>query len=431
MTLPSAHDALVQLGWSLLHFLWQGTVIAVVAALGLIALRNDRPQVRYALLCACLFACLAWPLAACISGMAAAAGEQADAGRLMLTAASGSAAGLPALPFAWLQAHLDTIVLTWAACASALSLRLSLGLWWIARAVSSNRADPQWQERLDALAARFSIGRAIRLRLVDHLASPLTAGCWRPVVLLPASLLTGMPPALIEALLAHELGHVRRWDYLVNLCQNVVETLLFYHPGVWWLSGRIRIERERIADDLAAQHVGQRCLALALSELEKHQFSPHHLALAANGGDLMSRIRRLLRPEPRRISWKAAAPVMLLTGALIAGCAQIAGGAPPPAAVAAAAEPVHTRAMADFKTCSKPVWPKESLRNENTGTVVLGFLVDENGKVRDSQVRKSSGFAPLDEAARTGISKCGFKPATRDGKPVQEWMQMQYIWTLS
>jgi protein TonB len=76
------------------------------------------------------------------------------------------------------------------------------------------------------------------------------------------------------------------------------------------------------------------------------------------------------------------------------------------------------------------MYPTQSLRDENTGTVTLGFLVDEQGKVIDSTLKKSSGFAPLDEAARSAISKCSFKPATTDGKPVQEWMQMQYVWTL-
>ncbi|MFL6710711.1 MAG: TonB family protein [Massilia sp.] len=421
----SLHLVITQLGWTLLHFLWQGALIAGGAALGLMALRHARPQARYLLFCTALFACAAWPAASLMlrladSGAVSGAMFRGEPG---LAANAGGAHG--ALPLAWLHAHMDALVVAWAACAGALSLRMSLGLWWIARAARLQAANAAWQEKVDALAERLGIGRKVRLRIVDSLASPLTAGCWRPVVLLPASLLTGMPAELIEALLAHELGHIKRWDYLVNLCQNIVETLLFYHPAVWWLSGRIRIERERIADDLAAHHVGQRRLALALSELEKHQFSSHHLALAANGGDLMSRITRLLRPEVRHTSWKAAAPVMLLAGLFVAGCAQLSGPATP------VHEPVHTRAMADFKSCSKPLWPKQSLRDENTGTVLLGFLVDEHGKVLDSTVKKSSGFAPLDEAARTGISKCSFKPATLDGKPVQEWMQMQYIWTLT
>src|SRR5450830_1083828 len=420
MTVPMFVAAL---GWTLLDFVWQGALLACVAGLGLFALRHARPQARYAL---ALLACLVWPAASLIARLAAAAPATVEA--TLFAPRIASAATPAALPLAWFSAHLGACVLAWAACAAALSLRMGLGLWWIARAAGSDAHDPSWQARLDALANNFGIRRALRLRIAERLASPMTAGFWRPVVLLPASVLSGMPPELIEALLAHELGHIQRADYLVNLCQNVVETLLFYHPAVWWLSHCVRQERELIADELAAQHVGQRRLALALSELEKCQFSRQQLALAANGGDLMSRITRLLRPDTRRLHWKSAAPVLCLAAALVAGCAQL--GSAPATAAATPAAPVHTRALADFSSCVKPMYPKESLRNENTGTVTLGFLVDEQGKVIDSAVRKSSGFLPLDETARTAISKCSFKPATTDGKPVQEWMQMQYVWTL-
>jgi D-alanyl-D-alanine endopeptidase (penicillin-binding protein 7) len=180
---------------------------------------------------------------------------------------------------------------------------------WANRSARTQRTDPHWNARLANMAAQFGIARTVRLRVVDTLASPVTAGWWRPVVLVPASLLSGMPPQLLEALLAHELADVRRCDYLVNLAQSVIETILFYHPVVWWLSHRIRAEREQIADDIAARHLGEpRRLALALSELERLQFSTRHLAQAANGGDLMTRIKRLVRPETQAFNWKAAVP---------------------------------------------------------------------------------------------------------------------------
>jgi protein TonB len=103
-----------------------------------------------------------------------------------------------------------------------------------------------------------------------------------------------------------------------------------------------------------------------------------------------------------------------------------------PAAPAAAANPnpVRTAAVADFNTCAKPEWPKASLRNEETGTVTLQFLIGVDGRVADSKVLKTSGFRDLDKAAMVGIAKCRFKPGMNDGKPEQAWMQMQYVWTL-
>lgn len=106
----------------------------------------------------------------------------------------------------------------------------------------------------------------------------------------------------------------------------------------------------------------------------------------------------------------------------------------PPAPPAAPPGPPKTgvrhAAVVDFSTCAKPEWPKSSLRNEETGTVQLSFLISADGRVTESKVVKSSGFRDLDRAAVAGITKCRFKPATVDGVPQEGWQQMQYVWTL-
>jgi D-alanyl-D-alanine endopeptidase (penicillin-binding protein 7) len=233
-----------------------------------------------------------------------------------------------------------------------------------------------------------------------------------------------MPPQLLEALLAHELAHVQRFDYLVNLGQNVIEALLFYHPAVWWISGRIRTEREQIADDVAARTLGEpRRLALALSELERFQFSTQHLAQAASGGDLMSRIKRLVRPDTQALNWKAAIPVLGLATAVLAGCAHAPG-------TMASSATVHTKAILEFNSCEKPNYPREDLVLNHQGVVSMEFLVAPDGTVADSKISKSSSHATLDETALSAIGRCHFKPATDDGKPVQEWTKVQYVWTI-
>jgi D-alanyl-D-alanine endopeptidase (penicillin-binding protein 7) len=236
-----------------------------------------------------------------------------------------------------------------------------------------------------------------------------------------------MPPQLLEALLAHELGHIRRHDYLVNLLQNVIETLLFYHPAVWWISTRIRAEREQIADDFAARHLGEpRRLAQALSELERLQFCSHHLAQAANGGDLMARIRRLLRPDVQALNWKAAIPVLGLAAACAAS-AHAPAGRP---VLAPATQGITQTARVDFSTCRKPRYPRADLDADHQGTVTVKFMVDAGGAVADSMIATSSGYASMDEAARGAIAECRFRPALRNGKPVAEWTSVQYVWTL-
>ena len=284
-------------GWTLLHFIWQGSLIAGVTALALRLLRRASPVLRYNLACSALLACLLWPLAELYQRLLGDAGAGATmrvADAFLVRGAGGATGGL----LAYLQQHLLWIVGVWALCAVALALRMALGLVWIRGVERVQVSDARLQASVTRLAICFGVNRKVRLRVVDNLSSPLTAGWLRPLVLVPAALVSGMPHALLEALLAHEMAHVKRLDYLVNLGQNVVEILLFYHPAVWWISGRIRAEREQIADDIAARHTGEpRTLALALSELEKIQFARHHLAMAATGGDLVSRVRRLVRPD--------------------------------------------------------------------------------------------------------------------------------------
>ncbi|MDN2712833.1 M56 family metallopeptidase [Janthinobacterium sp. SUN118] len=407
------------LGWTLLHFLWQGLLIGCATALARAVLRNARPEARYAVGCGALLACLAWPAAGLYLRLDGGEATAALFSATLLPAALLVPDSLPDLDLA-----LRAIVGIWALCAAMLALRMALGMLWIGRSASKNGATHAlWQTRLASMAQDAGVTRPVRLRVLDGIASPLTAGIWRPMVLVPAALITGMPPHLLEALLAHELAHIRRHDYLLNLLQNAIEALLFFHPAVWWISRGVRLEREHIADDFAARQLGEpRRLALALSELERLQFSTHHLAQAANGGDLMSRIKRLLRPAPQTLNWKAAVPLLALAGA----CLGIYGQA-----VAADSAPAADRqAVADFATCSKPVYPAASRQAKEAGTVNLSLDIDANGKVLASKLVRSSGHPALDEAARSGIAKCIFKPALAGGKPVSSTVPFQYVWSL-
>lgn len=425
----TAQEIVGHVGVVLLDSLWQGGLVGLEAAVALIGTRRARPQTRYAIACTSLLLCLLWPLvelAARLHGGAANSGT-AVLVQMLPGAGAGDAAGWQG----FLQAHLAWVVAGWAACAGALGLRMALGMAWISRSARSERSDRHWNARLEGMALQFGMAREVRLRLVDTLASPVTAGWWRPVVLVPASLLTSMPPQLLEALLAHELAHIRRCDYLVNLVQSVIETVLFYHPVVWWLSHRIRVEREQIADDIAARQLGEpRRLALALSELERLQFSTHHLAQAANGGDLMSRIKRLVRPETQASNWRAAVPAVVLAVAMagLAGCAHTVFTGRTPNDVSAPLS--TTRALADFSSCEKPRYPEAALANKRSGTVTLGYLIGVDGSVRDSAVRKSSGDPALDEAARLALAKCRFSPATANGVPIEQWETVQYLWVI-
>ncbi|SHG68713.1 M56 family metallopeptidase [Massilia sp. CF038] len=413
------------IGWTLLHFVWQGAVIGLASAVALAALRRAGPGARYLVACAGLLTCLLWPAAELTLRLSA--GSEAvplmrftDA--MLVNTVNGASGGLLAL----LQASLPLIVGFWAVCAAVLALRMALGLAWIGHTAARQRTDAHWQACASGIAAAFKVTRPVRLYVVERLASPLTVGWWRPVVLLPAALVSGMPPELLTALLAHEMAHIKRYDYLVNLGQNVIETVLFYHPAVWWLSGRVRDEREQIADDLAARHTGQpRQLAQALSELERLQFAGSQLTVAASGGALLTRVRRLLQPDTQARSWKAGLPLLVCALACAGMYAHAAARVP-----ALERLIVDHTAVADFSSCAKPRYPVSAIAENRTGTVTLGFEIGPDGRVAESRVAASSGHADLDAAARSAIALCKFVPAVRAGQPVRSVMKMEYVWVL-
>jgi len=359
------------LGWALIHFVWQGTLVGIATAVALMALRNARPQARYAVCCAALALCLALPVIGVLRGMPAdkpvvgamASDDTAKAAIATSATQSDDAFDRQAVAplAAWrsaMQHQLPWIVALWSLGAGLLALRMALGMMWVDRiGRARTETHPRWQRRLDRLAEKMEIVCSVRLRVANDLASPLAAGCWKPIVLVPAALIANMPLDLLEALLAHELAHIKRHDYLVNLVQSAIESLLFYHPVVWWLSKQIRIEREQIADDLAVRAIGEpHRLALALHELDAFQQDQlqrlgefpgaFHLVPAANGGHLMSRIQRLIRPNQHALSWKMALPLTCLsiTG-LTAVCLTVHAHDATPVIASATTSAVSTRAM--------------------------------------------------------------------------------------
>ena len=354
------------LGRALLHFFWQGALIGLVATLLLHALRGAKPQARYAVACGALLACalapvltIAWLLIDTPTLVASPTVAP------VAVAKDAFAVAMYVVPQAWnLDDAMPLIVSIWACGACALLLRMTLGVWWIQRLCRApqDAVSATWQARLDALASRFGLRRRIALRLVGAIASPASVGWWRPVVLLPSALLARMPIELVEALLAHELAHIRRHDYLVNLLQSAVEALLFHHPVVWWLSHRIRVEREQIADQLAAEAIGEpRRLALALSELSESlsPASPLRLpapALAAHGGHLMSRIEQLVRPALHRShAGRIAFPLLGLAVAGVALIAHAQAGSATPVVAATPATAATTAQLAVAAPAANPV----------------------------------------------------------------------------
>lgn len=206
-----------------------------------------------------------------------------------------------------------------------MSLRLAGGwvwLQWLRRRPDTQPAPDADQLLLLRLCQRMGVGSNLRLLLCRSVPGPTVLGWLKPVILIPPAMLAGLSPQQLELILAHELAHVLRHDYLVNLLQSIAEVLFFFHPAVWWVSKKIRQEREQASDDLAVRLCGDALdYAQALTALEAlaSRINPSNstprLALGAQGGDFMSRIHRLISPTtPTRLAPRAGLVVLLLLG---------------------------------------------------------------------------------------------------------------------
>jgi beta-lactamase regulating signal transducer with metallopeptidase domain len=202
-----------------------------------------------------------------------------------------------------IKPRLPILVGVWLSGVLICSIRPIWGLWiqWRLRHTGLQPVPDSIQSTLNALIQKLRLTRAVRIAESALVKVPLVVGYVHPMILLPASVITGLTSSQLEAVLAHELAHVRRHDWLINTLQVIAETLLFYHPAVWWLCSRIRQERELCCDDIAlGLNVDKAVFArtlLTLEELRQQAMTP---ALAATGGDLAARVRRLL-PRPQSI----------------------------------------------------------------------------------------------------------------------------------
>jgi uncharacterized protein (TIGR03435 family) len=326
MQMLSSEAWVERLGWTLVHFLWQGLAIALLyAAARRMMARRSSPNGRYLLACAALAAMMAAPLATWrlmqLPDASHGAAYQIRSIPPTPSTTAVSAATLPDSVRATVRPaqFLAWIVIVWLAGATALWVRLAGG-WVVAarmRSMLVRRAPPEWQEALRKLGAQIRLSRPVPLLVSALVQVPTVVGWLRPVVLVPVGLLGGFPAEYLEALLLHELAHIRRHDYLVNMLQSVAEALLFYHPAVWWVSRHIRTERELCCDDVAVSVSGNALTyARALAHLESCRPSHLSAALAANGGSLTDRIARLLG-KSRPVVRTGLGPVVVTVAVLL------------------------------------------------------------------------------------------------------------------
>ncbi|GLH66692.1 M56 family metallopeptidase [Geothrix edaphica] len=421
----SSFPVLQAIGWTLLHSLWQGALLALLAVVALRLAQRHSADLRYAiavgtlgLLVLTFAGTLIWisiggdplPVSGTLAIVPIGEGQSPVSWMVRLRGALG-----PWIP--WL-------FLAWILGFSLRLVQVGRSLVWLYGPCLGNLQPPpaEWLARFESMRIRSRVQAPVRLGLSDQVDSLVVLGWLKPMVLVPAAAFLALSPEALEALLAHELAHVRRGDFLANVLQTFAEALLFYHPAVWWLSRRIRQEREHCCDDAAVQACGDPILyASALVGLEELRSQPNlipDLAPAASGGHLMSRIQRLLHPHATHAP---AAPLAALIPALllavVLGIATLsATDAPKPAP--AASDPVEM----DFKLIrvkhqpEAPAYPPEAKAARIQGTVVVVLVIDTEGKVTAA---KAISGPPELHACAVGYARAWeFEPAKVKGKPV-------------
>ena len=347
------------LGWTLLHSLWQIAAVAALLFIVLSALRRSSPQLRYIVCVAALALSTALPVItfvqissrpapdSTVTNLSSRSGRDfdAEAGKLGETKgsavkASSSSAGavtvgaIPATVSAWLTRNVPNLapvtVILWLVGVVFFSLRLGGGFTHLRsyRTQGATEVDREWQQTCARLCDSIGLAKAVKILRSDRVRTPIAIGILKPAILIPAGLFLQITPRELETIIAHELIHIRRYDPLVNLVQCVIETIFFYHPAVWWISGQIRREREFAADSsvIAIFEDSHVTYARALANLEEIRLRTDdqvtRLATAANGGNFMQRIQRILKIKTEastaNSAWTAGLAILLTSAFLLA-----------------------------------------------------------------------------------------------------------------
>jgi len=319
---------LTSLALTLLHFLWQGVLVATVLKSTLLIFNNNKAQLRYLLSALAMLANLLLPI---ITFIIIYRGELSSTNTIATSLALSEfiqELKQPDALFSYkeitqsLPALLPYISILWLATITLLAGKLLIEIATVNKLPQQGSIAPsdKLQTRFNELAKQIGLNITPRLLISLKVEVPMAIGWLKPVVLLPASMISGLNSAQLEMLILHELAHIRRHDYLVNFLQTLVEILLFFHPAVLWVSKQMRNEREYCSDDIAVQHCGDaiayaHTLADTASLCTKtHNHTIPDMAMAASGGDLKQRVIRLVghhcAPQNNISKWFASATII-------------------------------------------------------------------------------------------------------------------------
>ncbi|QEM08515.1 M56 family metallopeptidase [Mucilaginibacter rubeus] len=292
---------------TLIQSLWQGVLLAALAGIIIVCTRRSSPASRYNLLMAGLavFACTV--VVTFIYEVNQEKAVQTVVTGQQLIIHSNVVAQPQASPkvsdykavSSFLNGHSNSIVFIWLLVVMARTLQLMTGLQslYYLRRRQILAVSRDWESRVKQLALQLGIKRLVGIAESGMAKVPMVIGHLKPLILIPAGLMTAMPPAEIEAILVHELAHIRRRDYIMNLLVSMMEVIFFFNPAVLWIASLIRAERENCCDDMVVSHTGNKVNYIkALVACQEYQLATPAYAMALSGGknQLMGRVKRML-----------------------------------------------------------------------------------------------------------------------------------------
>jgi beta-lactamase regulating signal transducer with metallopeptidase domain len=310
-----SHSLIQAFSWMLIHSLWQGMLLAVISAVVMLLTKKTSAAVRYNLVLvqfllfigACVFT-FAWewnkPPQQSMVQLGNAIGGRASA---LLSLKADGIRAFANTCVGYFTANAPMVVLLWLVFFLFRSVRMMRGLMFIHTAKYRQVSEPveYWRSRVEQLCEKLQLKRAVKLLESGYVKMPMVIGHLKPVILIPVGLLAGLPSEQVEAVLLHELAHIRRHDYIVNFLQTIAETIFFFNPGLLWISALLRDERENCCDDIAlAQTKNKREFIDALISFKEYSLYGSNYAVAFPGkkNQLLQRVSRILGNKNKTVT---------------------------------------------------------------------------------------------------------------------------------
>jgi beta-lactamase regulating signal transducer with metallopeptidase domain len=319
----SSNEFVHALGWTILHSVWQIALVAILLGILMVIFKKSSSSIRYyvsvtAMVLTFLIAAVTFfneykgykenDITA-VQELNLTPVEQEFADAVIENARADLQSSFLSDFKDYFERNLPLIVVIWNLIVMLLFLKIIGGLAYSQRLKSyqTYSMPEQWEAELRQLSKKLGIQRSIQILQSAIIKVPVVVGYFKPVIILPLGVISGFSHEQVEAILAHELAHIRRNDYLINIFQSIIEVLFFYHPAIYWISKNIRNERENACDDLAIlADINRKALATALTNLEvlNHEKTLLALAFSGNKASLFNRVKRILNPQKTKVTMK-------------------------------------------------------------------------------------------------------------------------------